>query len=192
MLARYLTLVKLLYLCAERAEARAASADSGRPLCSCCCAATVLLFCCCCGATVLAVVLLCCCGATMCSLPMCQDAAVVQGLHTGHWPVCGSGHCAVCSVQLRLVCCSVDTGQFAPPVTSVLMCCNIGQWAVCSSGQCALDSVQCGECSVEVWGERAMCRPSQCGTLPPSLLLSAHCTLKDTTMCCFGLCSELH
>ena len=135
----------------------------------CCCSATVLLLWRCFGDVVLwccsvcfATVLLCCCSVHLANvLVWCK-----QGWHTGHWPVCGSGHSADSSVQLRQ-CAAVWS---LAPVTSVLQ-----HWSVGCLQFIPVCSWQCAECSVEVWGERAMCRPPQCGTLPNSLLLSAHC-----------------
>ena len=136
--------------------------------------ATVLLLCC------YADVVMCCCSVHLANVLVWSR----QGWHTGHWPVCGSGHSADSSVQLRQ-CAAVWP---LAPVTSVLQ-----HWSEGCLQFFPVCSWQCAECSVEVWGERAMCRPPQCGTLPNSLLLSAHCTLlKDTTLCCLGMCSEVH
>ena len=58
---------------------------------------------------------------------------------------------------------------------------------IVQSVQCAMFAkcAQCVQClqSVGSYGERAKCRPPQCGTLPPSPLCSRHRTPKDTLLC---------
>ena len=102
-------------------------------------------------------------------------------------------HCpAVMPLFCSLLCASGQQPECCVQVCRIIAAFE-GRMVGCRHcSQCAkLYSVQCLQ-SVGSYGERAKCRPPQCGTLPPSPLCSRHRTLKDTLLCCFAMhCSKL-